>query len=153
MYNQCLLNVYFRLVCALYPNNEHEGIHVVCSFWFRNSEILTNATWSILQGVLPRIKYGPARYWAILVVFWFLVFGVWASTTRNSRSHVWHSSSLNCFTDNYAYITAWSGDSQITWSGDSQMSDDVLVIWYPTFMYSFLLDLFCVYIIMLVYTS
>ncbi|KAH7429511.1 hypothetical protein KP509_09G053100 [Ceratopteris richardii] len=38
-------------------------------------------------GVLPRIKYGPARYWAILVVFWFLVFGVWASTTRSSRSH------------------------------------------------------------------
>lgn len=37
-------------------------------------------------GVLPRIKYGPARYWAILVVFWFLVFGVWASTTRSSRS-------------------------------------------------------------------
>lgn len=38
-------------------------------------------------GVLPRIKYGPARYWAILVVFWFLVFGVWASTTRSARSH------------------------------------------------------------------
>lgn len=38
-------------------------------------------------GVLPRIKYGPARYWAILVVFWFLVFGVWASTTRSSRSN------------------------------------------------------------------
>lgn len=38
-------------------------------------------------GILPRIKYGPARYWAILVVFWFLVFGVWASSTRNSRSN------------------------------------------------------------------
>ncbi|GAB4855729.1 hypothetical protein Ancab_024373 [Ancistrocladus abbreviatus] len=33
--------------------------------------------------VLTRIKYGPARYWAILFVFWFLVFGIWAS-----RSHV-----------------------------------------------------------------
>eukprot|EP00249_Psilotum_nudum_P019062 c27082_g1_i1 orf=1589-2761(+) len=37
-------------------------------------------------GVLPRIKYGPARYWAILLVFWFLVFGVWASSTRSTRS-------------------------------------------------------------------
>ncbi|PIA47462.1 hypothetical protein AQUCO_01400246v1 [Aquilegia coerulea] len=32
--------------------------------------------------VLTRIKYGPARYWAILFVFWFLVFGIWASRTR-----------------------------------------------------------------------
>lgn len=39
-------------------------------------------------GVLPRIKYGPARYWAILVLFWFLVFGVWASMTRSLRSHM-----------------------------------------------------------------
>lgn len=38
-------------------------------------------------GVLPRIKYGPARYWAILVVFWFLIFGVWASSTRNARTN------------------------------------------------------------------
>lgn len=38
-------------------------------------------------GVLPRIKYGPARYWAILVVFWFLVFGVWASSTRSTHSN------------------------------------------------------------------
>lgn len=37
-------------------------------------------------GVLPRIKYGPARYWTVLLVFWFLVFGVWASSTRSSRS-------------------------------------------------------------------
>lgn len=37
-------------------------------------------------GVLPRIKYGPARYWAILVVFWFLIFGVWASSTRSTRA-------------------------------------------------------------------
>ncbi|KAI5084276.1 hypothetical protein GOP47_0000445 [Adiantum capillus-veneris] len=37
-------------------------------------------------GVLPRIKYGPARYWAILVVFWFLIFGVWASSTRTTRA-------------------------------------------------------------------
>ncbi|PIA28429.1 hypothetical protein AQUCO_06900003v1 [Aquilegia coerulea] len=36
--------------------------------------------------VLSRIKYGPARYWAILFVFWFLVFGIWAS-----RSHGTHS--------------------------------------------------------------
>ncbi|XP_031504296.1 uncharacterized protein LOC116266929 [Nymphaea colorata] len=36
--------------------------------------------------VLPRIKYGPARYWAILFVFWFLVFGIWASRTRGSHS-------------------------------------------------------------------
>lgn len=35
-------------------------------------------------GVLPRIKYGPARYWAILVVFWFLIFGVWASSSRSA---------------------------------------------------------------------
>lgn len=32
--------------------------------------------------VLTRIKYGPARYWAILFVFWFLVFGIWASRTH-----------------------------------------------------------------------
>eukprot|EP01018_Ginkgo_biloba_P004468 Gb_30244 [translate_table: standard] len=38
-------------------------------------------------GVLPRIKYGPARYWAILLVFWFLVFGVWASSTRTSHTN------------------------------------------------------------------
>lgn len=36
-------------------------------------------------GVLPRIKYGPARYWTVLLMFWFLVFGVWASSTRSSR--------------------------------------------------------------------
>ncbi|CAN6459078.1 unnamed protein product [Victoria cruziana] len=36
--------------------------------------------------VLPRIKYGPARYWAILFVFWFLVFGILASRTRGSHS-------------------------------------------------------------------
>ncbi|KAH7282149.1 hypothetical protein KP509_35G014800 [Ceratopteris richardii] len=36
--------------------------------------------------VLPRIKYGPARYWAILIVFWFLIFGVWASSTRTERA-------------------------------------------------------------------
>lgn len=36
--------------------------------------------------VLTRIKYGPARYWAILFVFWFLVFGIWASRTRGAHS-------------------------------------------------------------------
>ncbi|KAK9162289.1 hypothetical protein Syun_003191 [Stephania yunnanensis] len=36
--------------------------------------------------VLSRIKYGPARYWAILFVFWFLVFGIWASRTHGSHS-------------------------------------------------------------------
>lgn len=36
--------------------------------------------------VLSRIKYGPARYWAILFVFWFLVFGIWASRTHGARS-------------------------------------------------------------------
>ncbi|KAK7247614.1 hypothetical protein RIF29_42500 [Crotalaria pallida] len=34
--------------------------------------------------VLTRIKYGPARYWAILFVFWFLVFGIWASRTHHT---------------------------------------------------------------------
>ncbi|OIW00358.1 hypothetical protein TanjilG_29925 [Lupinus angustifolius] len=34
--------------------------------------------------VLTRIKYGPARYWAILFVFWFLVFGIWASRTHGT---------------------------------------------------------------------
>ncbi|CAN8251739.1 unnamed protein product [Cochlearia groenlandica] len=29
--------------------------------------------------VLANIKYGPARYWVILFLFWFLVFGIWAS--------------------------------------------------------------------------
>eukprot|EP00252_Welwitschia_mirabilis_P008950 TRINITY_DN2121_c0_g1_i2.p1 TRINITY_DN2121_c0_g1~~TRINITY_DN2121_c0_g1_i2.p1 ORF type:complete len:342 (-),score=78.61 TRINITY_DN2121_c0_g1_i2:168-1193(-) len=37
--------------------------------------------------VLPRIKYGRARYWAIAFVFMFLVFGIWASRTRHSVSH------------------------------------------------------------------
>ncbi|KAJ7957068.1 RING/FYVE/PHD zinc finger superfamily protein [Quillaja saponaria] len=36
--------------------------------------------------VLNRIKYGPARYWAILFVFWFLVFGIWASRTHTSHT-------------------------------------------------------------------
>ncbi|KAL6284831.1 hypothetical protein ACE6H2_015760 [Prunus campanulata] len=36
--------------------------------------------------VLTRIKYGPARYWAILFVFWFLVFGIWASRTHSSHT-------------------------------------------------------------------
>ncbi|XP_042971015.1 uncharacterized protein LOC122303333 isoform X6 [Carya illinoinensis] len=36
--------------------------------------------------VLTRIKYGPARYWAILFVFWFLVFGIWASRTHGTHS-------------------------------------------------------------------
>ncbi|KAE9610211.1 hypothetical protein Lal_00006104 [Lupinus albus] len=34
--------------------------------------------------VLTRIRYGPARYWAILFVFWFLVFGIWASRTHGT---------------------------------------------------------------------
>ncbi|KAK6923475.1 Zinc finger, RING-CH-type [Dillenia turbinata] len=36
--------------------------------------------------VLARIKYGPARYWAILFVFWFLVFGIWASRTHGAHA-------------------------------------------------------------------
>lgn len=40
----------------------------------------------ILQFVLTRIKYGPARYWAILFVFWFLVFGIWASRTHGAHT-------------------------------------------------------------------
>ncbi|KAL3844790.1 hypothetical protein ACJIZ3_002193 [Penstemon smallii] len=36
--------------------------------------------------VLTRIKYGPARYWAILFVFWFLVFGIWASRTHGDHA-------------------------------------------------------------------
>ncbi|KAL1823008.1 hypothetical protein DCAR_0310856 [Daucus carota subsp. sativus] len=36
--------------------------------------------------VLTRIKYGPARYWAILFIFWFLVFGIWASRTHATHS-------------------------------------------------------------------
>ncbi|KAJ7945136.1 RING/FYVE/PHD zinc finger superfamily protein [Quillaja saponaria] len=36
--------------------------------------------------VLTRIKYGPARYWAILFVIWFLVFGIWASRTHGSHT-------------------------------------------------------------------
>ncbi|KAK4765281.1 hypothetical protein SAY86_026371 [Trapa natans] len=35
--------------------------------------------------VLSRIRYGPARYWAILFVFWFLVFGIWASRTHDAH--------------------------------------------------------------------
>ncbi|CAA7400347.1 unnamed protein product [Spirodela intermedia] len=36
--------------------------------------------------VLSRIRYGPARYWAILFVFWFLVFGIWASRTHSTHT-------------------------------------------------------------------
>lgn len=36
--------------------------------------------------VLTRIKYGPARYWAILFIFWFLVFGIWASRTHGTHA-------------------------------------------------------------------
>ncbi len=36
--------------------------------------------------VFPRIQYGSMRCWAILFVFWFLVFGVWASRTHSIRS-------------------------------------------------------------------
>lgn len=36
--------------------------------------------------VLTRIRYGPARYWAILFVFWFLVFGIWASRTHGAHT-------------------------------------------------------------------
>ncbi|XP_020675792.1 uncharacterized protein LOC110094808 isoform X1 [Dendrobium catenatum] len=36
--------------------------------------------------VLSRIKYGPARYWPILIVFWFIVFGIWASRTRGAHN-------------------------------------------------------------------
>ncbi|CAA3013595.1 involved in mRNA turnover and stability [Olea europaea subsp. europaea] len=36
--------------------------------------------------VLTRIKYGPARYWAVLFVFWFLVFGIWASRTHGDHA-------------------------------------------------------------------
>uniref|UniRef100_A0A1J3J6N0 RING-CH-type domain-containing protein n=1 Tax=Noccaea caerulescens TaxID=107243 RepID=A0A1J3J6N0_NOCCA len=37
--------------------------------------------------VLTRIRYGPARYWAILFIFWFLVFGIWASRSNASHNH------------------------------------------------------------------
>ncbi|XP_010521296.1 PREDICTED: uncharacterized protein LOC104800223 [Tarenaya hassleriana] len=37
--------------------------------------------------VLTRIRYGPARYWAILFVFWFLVFGIWASRSHSAHSN------------------------------------------------------------------
>ncbi|KAK2994409.1 hypothetical protein RJ640_009636 [Escallonia rubra] len=36
--------------------------------------------------VLTKIKYGPARYWAILFIFWFLVFGIWASRTHGAHA-------------------------------------------------------------------
>lgn len=36
--------------------------------------------------VVTRIRYGPARYWAILFVFWFLVFGIWASRTHAAHA-------------------------------------------------------------------
>lgn len=36
--------------------------------------------------VLTKMKYGPARYWAILFVSWFLVFGIWASRTQGART-------------------------------------------------------------------
>ncbi|XP_044968725.1 uncharacterized protein LOC123428570 isoform X1 [Hordeum vulgare subsp. vulgare] len=36
--------------------------------------------------VFPRIQFGSMRYWAILFMSWFLVFGVWASRTRTIRS-------------------------------------------------------------------
>uniref|UniRef100_A0A0D9WBL2 RING-CH-type domain-containing protein n=1 Tax=Leersia perrieri TaxID=77586 RepID=A0A0D9WBL2_9ORYZ len=39
-----------------------------------------------LRFVFPRIQYGSMRCWAILFVFWFLVFGVWASRTHSIRS-------------------------------------------------------------------
>ncbi|GJN25921.1 hypothetical protein PR202_gb13807 [Eleusine coracana subsp. coracana] len=39
-----------------------------------------------LRFVFPRIQYGSMQYWAIAFVSWFLVFGVWASRTRNIRS-------------------------------------------------------------------
>ncbi|XP_010546299.1 PREDICTED: uncharacterized protein LOC104818413 [Tarenaya hassleriana] len=37
--------------------------------------------------VLTRIRYGPARYWAILFVFWFLVFGIWASRSHSAHTN------------------------------------------------------------------
>ncbi|CAN8264488.1 unnamed protein product [Cochlearia groenlandica] len=37
--------------------------------------------------VLTRIRYGPARYWAILFIFWFLVFGIWASRSKASHNN------------------------------------------------------------------
>uniref|UniRef100_A0ACD5WZE3 Uncharacterized protein n=1 Tax=Avena sativa TaxID=4498 RepID=A0ACD5WZE3_AVESA len=39
-----------------------------------------------LRFVFPRVQFGSMRCWAILFVSWFLVFGVWASRTRNVRS-------------------------------------------------------------------
>lgn len=36
--------------------------------------------------ILSKIKSGPARYWAILFVFWFLVFGIWASRTHGAHT-------------------------------------------------------------------
>ncbi|XP_072974161.1 uncharacterized protein [Typha angustifolia] len=39
-----------------------------------------------LRHVVPKINYGPAQHWAILFIFWFLVFGVWASRTHSTRS-------------------------------------------------------------------
>ncbi|XP_047310238.1 uncharacterized protein LOC124913850 [Impatiens glandulifera] len=35
--------------------------------------------------VLTRIKFGQARYWIIIFVFWFLLFGIWASRTHGAH--------------------------------------------------------------------
>lgn len=39
-----------------------------------------------LRFVFPRIQYGSMRCWAILFMFWFLVFGIWAARTHSIRS-------------------------------------------------------------------
>ncbi|GAB4857297.1 hypothetical protein Ancab_015205 [Ancistrocladus abbreviatus] len=46
---------------------------------------------------LPSLKYGPARYWAMLFVFWFLVFGIWASRTHVHLSLVGSRSPVSLF--------------------------------------------------------
>lgn len=53
------------------------GLHILLG------GICALATVIFLRFVIStRIKYGPARYWAILFIFWFLVFAVWASRTH-----------------------------------------------------------------------
>ncbi|XWS41258.1 hypothetical protein CRYUN_Cryun17cG0066300 [Craigia yunnanensis] len=79
------------------------GLLTVTLAWFIAPRVGKKTAWSglhILLGgicaltvvvffrfiVLTRIKYGPARYWAILFVFWFLVFGIWASRTHGAHT-------------------------------------------------------------------
>lgn len=86
------------------------GIYITALYLFESrcqSLIVPFVYFWLLQFVLTRIKYGPARYWTILFVFWFLVFGIWASRTHGAHTTWSHSAVVILLTSVPIVVTVY----------------------------------------------